>query len=88
MAKDFGGWLGKSKAVHGNATGGGSVGKASSGAKAGMGKKDGGQPQSGGPTPFGNSSGGGSGPKGKEHALIAPKGIGLKGRGLRKLRGY
>lgn len=75
MAKDIGGWLSKSKAVHGNATGGGSVGKASSGVKAGMGKKDGGKYC---PTPFGNSSGGGSGPKGKSHPLMAPKGIGLK----------
>lgn len=78
--KGSGSWLDKSKGTYGDKSGGGSVGAASKGAKAGMGKKDGGQPKSGGPTPFGNSKGGGAGPKGQDHKLMAPKGIGLKSK--------
>jgi hypothetical protein len=73
MAKD---WLSSSKRNVGNTSGGGAKGNATSAPKAGMGRKDGGKPQNGGPTTFGNSSGGGSGAKGQNHALNAPKGIG------------
>lgn len=72
MAKD---WLSQSKRTIGSKEGGGGVGRGSS--NMGLGKKDGGKPQSGGPTQFGPKSGGGAGPKGKAHALNAPKGIGL-----------
>lgn len=77
MAKDFGKWLGKSKATYGDKSGGGSVGGSGRSAKAGMGKKNGGV---GGPTPYGDSKGGGEGPRGKDHPLMAPKGIGLKSK--------
>lgn len=72
MAKDFGGWLGKSQATYGDKSGGGSKGKASSAPKAAMGKKNGGV---GGPTPYGESSGGGKGPKGGGKAVMSAKGI-------------
>lgn len=72
-------WQDKSKTRFGNKSGGGGDSCKSS-PKVGMGKKDGGKPQSGGPTPYGNSKGGGTGPKGKDHPLMAPKGIGLKKR--------
>lgn len=74
-------WQSASKRHVGDKSGGGSVGAAKSAPKAGLGSKHGGKPQSGGPTPFGSTSGGGAGPKGKAHALNAPKGIGLRSKG-------
>ena len=68
-------WLDCSKERFGEKSGGGGVGRGSSDMS--LGKKDGGKPQSGGPTPFGSKSGGGAGAKGQNHALNAPKGIGL-----------
>lgn len=73
MAKDSG-WLASSKRTMNNSSGGGGVGRGKS--EMGMGSKHGGKPSQGGPTQFGNSSGGGQGVKGQNHALNAPKGIG------------
>lgn len=75
MAKDIN-WLASSKRNVGSTSGGGSKGNATTAPKAGMGSKHGGKPSHGGPTQFGPTSGGGQGPKGQNHALNAPKGIG------------
>ena len=69
-------WQAQSKARFGQKSGGGGSGVKAA-PKAGMGRKDGGKTK---PTPFGTNSGGGAGPKGADHPLNAPKGIGLRSK--------
>lgn len=73
-----GGWLAASKKRYGDQSGGGGRekldGSTMKGSSARMGKKDGGES---GATPYGNSKGGGSGPRGKNRPQNNPRGIGL-----------